>query len=108
MNVMEIGGIPPTTTVHLDSVPPTPIEEREDGIDFKPMKGWIQKANPAEDVSEDKTFECTFCVTCAEEKLDNVCTNCGGTLVERPIRPAAGLEKFPPSEKRVFKPEGCA
>ncbi len=53
------------------------------------------------------TFECTFCVTCADEILEGVCPNCGGNLVPRPIRPAAMLAKFPASTKRVFKPEGC-
>ena len=34
------------------------------------------------------TFECTFCKTCVEEILDNVCPNCGGDFCPRPIRPA--------------------
>ena len=34
------------------------------------------------------TFECTFCKTCVEEILDNVCPNCGGGFCPRPIRPA--------------------
>jgi len=33
------------------------------------------------------TYECTFCAACVE-KLDNVCPNCGGGFVPRPIRPA--------------------
>ena len=53
------------------------------------------------------SFECTFCAVCAAEKLDNVCPNCGGGFVPRPIRPARGwrpdasVEKSPPSDKRV-------
>ncbi len=31
------------------------------------------------------SFECTFCVACAES-LDHVCLNCGGELVARPRR----------------------
>mgnify|MGYP001197092741 CR=1 FL=1 len=54
------------------------------------------------------TFECTFCVTCAETKLHGVCPNCKGELVVRPRRPAAALAKKPASTTRVFKPEGCA
>jgi uncharacterized protein len=50
------------------------------------------------------SFECTFCVTCAEEKLHGVCPNCDGELVRRPIRPAAKLAKYPPSTERIFKP----
>ena len=54
------------------------------------------------------SFECTFCADCVERKLNGICPNCGGELVRRPIRPAAKLEKNPPSAVRVFKPEGCA
>lgn len=54
------------------------------------------------------TFECTFCRDCAEDKLHNVCPNCGGDLVQRPIRPAKLLAKYPPSTQRVYKPQGCA
>jgi uncharacterized protein len=50
------------------------------------------------------SFECTFCVTCAKDKLHGVCPNCGGELVRRPIRPAAKLAKYPPSTERIFKP----
>ena len=31
--------------------------------------------------------ECTWCRVCADETLVNVCPNCGGELVRRPIRP---------------------
>ena len=34
------------------------------------------------------SFECTFCVACAEGLLSNVCPNCGGGFVPRPVRPA--------------------
>ena len=34
------------------------------------------------------SYECTFCVTCVETILDNVCPNCGGGFAPRPIRPA--------------------
>ncbi|NIO39727.1 MAG: DUF1272 domain-containing protein [Burkholderiales bacterium] len=34
------------------------------------------------------SFECTFCVTCAEGLLYNVCPNCGGGFAPRPIRPS--------------------
>lgn len=53
------------------------------------------------------SFECTFCVSCANEKLFGICPNCGGELVRRPRRPAAKLEKFPPSTERIHKPQGC-
>jgi hypothetical protein len=34
------------------------------------------------------SFECTFCVPCADE-LQGVCPNCGGELVARPRRVAS-------------------
>jgi hypothetical protein len=52
------------------------------------------------------TYECTFCVTCAEQALQNVCPNCGGGFVPRPIRPkhawrdGTGLENDPPGTRR--------
>ena len=54
------------------------------------------------------TFECTFCSTCVEERLRDVCPNCGGEFVRRPRRPPALLRKYPASTDRVVKPEGCA
>ena len=32
------------------------------------------------------SFECTFCASCADGLLGNVCPNCGGGFVPRPIR----------------------
>src|SRR2546430_10144483 len=52
------------------------------------------------------SYECTFCADCTENRLQNVCPNCGGGFVSRPIRPAKewrpGLlvAKRPPSGKR--------
>ena len=52
------------------------------------------------------SYECTFCVECVEQKLHDVCPNCGGGFSPRPIRPATewrpGLSvvKQPGSEKR--------
>lgn len=34
------------------------------------------------------SYECTFCARCVEQVLFNVCPNCGGAFVPRPIRPA--------------------
>ncbi|MGL4406711.1 MAG: DUF1272 domain-containing protein [Notoacmeibacter sp.] len=48
------------------------------------------------------TFECTWCAHCAANTLKNVCPNCQGNLVPRPIRPAAKLIHNPPSSKRVL------
>ncbi len=54
------------------------------------------------------TFECTFCAACVTNRLKNICPNCGGGFMPRPIRPASALARFPASTERVFKPEGCA
>jgi hypothetical protein len=53
------------------------------------------------------TFECTFCVDCADGILGGTCPNCGGDLVTRPMRPAALLAKYPASTQRVLKAGGC-
>ena len=53
------------------------------------------------------SFECTFCVACAEATLQNRCPNCGGELVARPRRPAEKLLKYPASAERVVRPNGC-
>ena len=53
------------------------------------------------------TYECTFCATCADEVLYNVCPNCGGGFVPRPIRPqterrnGVSLGHQPASTRRV-------
>ena len=53
------------------------------------------------------SYECTFCAPCVETVLHNVCPNCGGGFVPRPIRPATerrpgvGLTRQPASTDRV-------
>jgi hypothetical protein len=53
------------------------------------------------------SYECTFCADCVEAHLHNVCPNCGGGFVPRPIRPArehrpgVSRAKQAPSDKRV-------
>ncbi len=34
------------------------------------------------------SYECTFCAHCVDTVLGNVCPNCGGGFLPRPIRPA--------------------
>jgi uncharacterized protein len=53
------------------------------------------------------SFECTFCSECNASKLHGVCPNCGGDLVQRPIRPEKLLSKYPASTERIYKPEAC-
>lgn len=56
---------------------------------------------PASEHARICTYECTFCASCADQVLHDVCPNCGGNLVARPIRPAAKLLKDPASSVRV-------
>ena len=53
------------------------------------------------------TYECTFCSRCVEEKLQNVCPNCGGGFERRPVRPrkarrsGVSLEHHPAASRRI-------
>jgi len=60
------------------------------------------------------SYECTFCASCVEEVLHNVCPNCGGGFSARPIRPTVArraetsLDYDPASTTRVhtkYSPE---
>ena len=52
------------------------------------------------------SYECTFCSTCVDTVLHDVCPNCAGGFVPRPIRPATewrpglSVAKRPPSTTR--------
>ena len=56
------------------------------------------------------TYECTFCAACVDGILQNVCPNCGGGFVPRPIRPARNwkgdnfLGKDPPGTRVRHRP----
>jgi len=56
------------------------------------------------------SFECTFCATCVETVLDNVCPNCGGGFAPRPVRPAYNwkddncLARYPAGTIPVHRP----
>ena len=60
------------------------------------------------------SYECTFCATCVESVLQNVCPNCGGGFVQRPVRPARNwkgdnfLGKDPASTKVRHRPVDAA
>jgi hypothetical protein len=63
------------------------------------------------------TFECTFCRSCVESILGNVCPNCGGGFCPRPVRPktdwkngdylgaypASTIVKYRPVDPRVHR-----
>ena len=52
------------------------------------------------------SYECTFCAACVDDFLHNVCPNCGGGFVARPLRPrtawrpGTGLDHDPPDAER--------
>jgi hypothetical protein len=56
------------------------------------------------------SYECTFCASCADGVLVNVCPNCGGGFVPRPVRPSKNwkndnfLGKDPASGKVRHRP----
>jgi hypothetical protein len=56
------------------------------------------------------SYECTFCATCVETVLENVCPNCGGGFTPRPVRPSRNwnrdnfLGNDPASERVRHKP----
>ena len=60
------------------------------------------------------SYECTFCTTCVDTVLANVCPNCGGGFVPRPVRPATNwkgdnfLGKNPPSTTAKHRPVDAA
>ncbi|MGB7182616.1 MAG: DUF1272 domain-containing protein [Burkholderiaceae bacterium] len=47
------------------------------------------------------SYECTFCANCVESILHNVCPNCGGGFVHRPIRPSS---EWRPGTSLMFQP----
>lgn len=77
-------------------------------LELRPNCECCDKDLKPEDAARICTFECTFCAACADDILKGVCPNCGGNLVERPVRPAALLAKYPPSSQRIVREKGCA
>ena len=41
------------------------------------------------------SLECTYCADCADS-LDDLCSNCGGELMDRPTRSRQIQERYPP------------
>jgi hypothetical protein len=77
-------------------------------LELRPNCEWCDKDLPP-DSAEARicSYECTFCAACVEAHLHDVCPNCGGGFVPRPIRPATewrpglSLAKRPASTRRV-------
>ena len=56
------------------------------------------------------SYECTFCASCVESVLHDVCPNCGGGFQVRPVRPrrawrpGGGLDTDPAGTARRHTP----
>ena len=65
---------------------------------------------PDSDQARICSFECTFCAQCVVSVLHNVCPNCGGGFMPRPIRPSQNwknenyLGKYPATTKVKHRP----
>ena len=61
---------------------------------------------PAAENARICSYECTFCADCVAGVLHDVCPNCGGGFVPRPLRPrhawrpGTGLDHDPPDTHR--------
>ncbi|WP_153074872.1 DUF1272 domain-containing protein [Paraburkholderia bonniea] len=69
-----------------------------------------QALPPASSAARICSYECTFCATCVATVLANVCPNCGGGFMPRPVRPAHNwkngncIEQHPATAKITHKP----
>ena len=65
---------------------------------------------PASTAARICSYECTFCASCVDTVLSNVCPNCGGGFAPRPVRPAqawkpgTGLASDPASTTVKHRP----
>jgi hypothetical protein len=80
-------------------------------LELRPTCEHCNKALPP-DSTEARicSYECTFCAACVDQVLYNVCPNCGGGFVPRPIRPSNNwkgdnfLGKDPASSATRYRP----
>ncbi len=77
-------------------------------LEIRPNCEYCDKDLPPESIDAMIcTYECTFCKTCVDEILSNVCPNCAGGFCQRPIRPktsrreGVGLQHHPAKNERV-------
>ena len=84
-------------------------------LELRPTCEHFNKAlPPASTEARICSFECTFCASCAEDVLGNVCPNCGGGFAARPVRPATNwkgnnwLGKYPASSTVKHRPVDAA
>jgi len=84
-------------------------------LELRPTCEHCNKALPPDSLeARICSYECTFCATCVDTILKNVCPNCGGGFVPRPIRPSNNwngdnyLGKDPASAKVKHRPVDIA
>ena len=74
-------------------------------LELRPVCEHCAKSLPPESLdARICSFECTFCNECVDTLLMNVCPNCGGGFVERPIRPSESLKRNPATTVRKVRP----
>ena len=76
-------------------------------LQLRPSCEWCDKDLPSDSLDACIcSYECTFCSDCVENVFSNVCPNCGGGFVSRPIRPkneyrtGVSVKCQPPSNDR--------
>jgi len=80
-------------------------------LELRPNCEWCDKdLPPGAEEARICSYECTFCADCVAAHLHNVCPNCGGGFVPRPIQPATawrpGVSRTHPaaaSDRRSLK-----
>jgi uncharacterized protein len=84
-------------------------------LELRPTCEHCNKALPPDAIeARICSYECTFCAQCVDEVLGNVCPNCGGGFVPRPIRPSTNwnndnyLGKDPASTRVRHRPVDAA
>jgi len=84
-------------------------------LELRPSCEHCDKSLPPESLeARICSYECTFCASCVDSLLSNVCPNCGGGFVPRPIRPARNwkggnfLGTDPASTKAKHRPVNLA
>lgn len=84
-------------------------------LELRPTCEHCNKAlPPASPEARICSFECTFCANCVDGVLGNVCPNCGGGFMPRPIRPATNwkgwnfLGRYPASVQVKHRPVDAA
>ena len=104
----------PTNIRHKPKMPAKDSWASEKGhtmLELRPTCEHCNKALPPNALdARICTYECTFCAACVERVLANVCPNCGGGFVPRPIRPSTNwkgdnyLGKDPASTQVKHRP----